>query len=165
VSPPAEAHGPGPAGPTGAPSRDELVEAWGDGLLSRLSNRARARFRVGRFTAVENGTAVFALPNETHRSYCEEVRPEVEQVLAEHFGSPVGMRLVVDDEADATAGTGRRRTVAPPAVEADESGSDSATEHSALLDPVVLAAETEPAGAALSAEQRLKQMFPGAEEL
>jgi hypothetical protein len=34
-----------------------------------------------------------------------------------------------------------------------------------LLDPVVLAAETQLAGAGLSPEERLKQAFPGAEEV
>jgi DNA polymerase III subunit gamma/tau len=154
-----------PASPPGAdsagviPSRDELVQAWGDELLFRLSNRARARFRVGRFTAVENGAAVFALPNETHRSYCDEVRPEVEALLAEHFGRAVPMRLVVDDEA-ATAAPGRA-TAAAAASKAASAGQEDV----ALLDPAVLAAETEPAGAGPSPEQRLKQLFPGAEEV
>ncbi|HUY64505.1 MAG TPA: DNA polymerase III subunit gamma/tau [Acidimicrobiales bacterium] len=129
------------------PTRDELVQAWGDSLLTQLSNRARARFRVGRFVAVDGTTAVFALPNETHRSYCEEVRSEVEHVLGRHFHTALGMRLVVDDEAP---------TPPAPAAAIDEAH---------LLDPEVLAAETEPAGAGLTPEQRLKQMFPGAEEL
>jgi hypothetical protein len=34
-----------------------------------------------------------------------------------------------------------------------------------LLDPAVLAAETEPAGAGLSPQERLKQAFPGAQEV
>src|SRR6202035_2502494 len=71
------------------PSRDELVQVWGDGLLAALPNRARARFRVGRFLAVDGETAVFALPNETHRSYCEEVRLEVEAALGARFGTAV----------------------------------------------------------------------------
>ena len=37
------------------PSRDELVQVWGDGLLASLPNRARARFRVGRFIDVDGG--------------------------------------------------------------------------------------------------------------
>jgi len=150
-------------------TRDQLVQLWGDGLLASLPNRARARFRVGRFLAVEEGTAVFALPNDTHRSYCEEVRIEVEAALGSHFGIPVPLRLVVDDESDADARLPATTTAAPsgpggPAlsasldVETDES-------HHDLLDPVVLAAQTEPAGAGLSPEERLKQAFPGAEEV
>ena len=34
-----------------------------------------------------------------------------------------------------------------------------------LLDPAVLAAETEPAGAGLTPQERLKQAFPGAQEV
>lgn len=146
-------------------SRDQLVQLWGDSLLASLPNRARARFRVGRFVAVENGTAVFALPNETHRSYCEEVRTDVEVALSTHFGTAVPLRLVVDDEGEGVsspaAGPGRSgdTSVGPgPESEHDEA-------HHDLLDPVVLAAQTELAGAGLSPEERLKQAFPGAEEV
>ena len=94
-------------------TRDQLVQLWGDGLLASLPNRARARFRVGRFLAVDDGTAVFALPNETHRSYCEEVRPEVETALGSHFGVPVPLRLVVDDDSDAPTAARSRRPARP----------------------------------------------------
>ena len=150
-------------------SRDELVQLWGDGLLASLPNRARARFRVGRFVAVEGGTAVFALPNETHRSYCEDVRVEVEAALGSHFGTAVPLRLVVDEEAndDDVAPSAARPGDPRPGPAAAAGATD--VEHDAgqpdLLDPVVLAAETEPAGAGLSPEERLKQAFPGAEEV
>jgi hypothetical protein len=154
---------------------------------------------VGRFTAVEGATAVFALPNETHRSYCEEVRPEVEAALAARFGRAVPIRLVVDTEdgddsgpppatsapaagedtearpapgsrppSKAAPATRPRRapgvtpnddSVSAPAVDSDH---DDAPD---LLDPAVLAAETELAGAGLTPEQRLMQAFPGAEEV
>jgi hypothetical protein len=142
------------------PSRDELVQVWGDGLLAQLPNRARARFRVGRFLDVDGSSAVFALPNETHRSYCEEVRVEVEAALAMRFGTAVPIRLVVDDEASDDPAPSRPVTAArdlPPASR----GEDAAD----LLDPAVLASETEPAGAGLSPEERLKQAFPGAHEV
>jgi DNA polymerase-3 subunit gamma/tau len=144
-------------------SRDELVQLWGDSLLASLPGRARARFRVGRFVAVEAGTAVFALPNETHRSYCEDVRIDVEAALGDHFGTPVPLRLVVDAEAE-PEGPPRSMKAAdqpePPDIETEHD-----TGHHELLDPAVLAAETEPAGAGLSPEERLKQAFPGAEEV
>jgi hypothetical protein len=163
------------------PSRDELVQVWGDGLLAQLPNRARARFRVGRFLDVDGSTAVFALPNETHRSYCEEVRLDVEAALATRFGTPVPIRLVVDDDgADVPAGAeapGPRATPtarddeATPTIETvdtagvaepvDPEGHDSPD----LLDPAVLAAETELAGVGLTPEERLKQAFPGAQEV
>jgi DNA polymerase III subunit gamma/tau len=165
------------------PSRDELVQVWGDGLLAALPNRARARFRVGRFTDVDGSTAVFALPNETHRSYCEEVRLDVEKALAARFGTAVPIRLVVDDEpvdepvAPRPARPSRSQpqssgarpqppeaaTVSPEAAAADRAhAGDDAPD---LLDPAVLAAETELAGAGLTPEERLKQAFPGAHEV
>jgi DNA polymerase-3 subunit gamma/tau len=165
------------------PSRDELVQVWGDGLLAQLPNRARARFRVGRFLEVDGVTAVFALPNETHRSYCEEVRLEVEAALRTRFGTAVAIRLVVDEDADDEAGTPSptRRPAgsteasagaprAPQDGDATRQGpSDAARPESDdapdLLDPDVLAAETEPAGAGFSPQERLKQAFPGAHEV
>ncbi len=142
------------------PDRDALVEAWGDGLLAALPARARARYRVGRFMAVEDGVAVFALPNDTHRSYCEEVRRDVEAALQDHFGMRVPLRLVVDDDASPAAAG--ESGPAAPAAPAEEEPLDDEPD---LLDPEVLAAETEPAGAALSVAERLKQAFPGAEEV
>jgi hypothetical protein len=170
------------------PSRDELVQVWGDGLLAQLPNRARARFRVGRFLDVDGKTAVFALPNETHRSYCEEVRLEVEAALATRFGTAVPIRLVVDvEDGDEPAPSrptrpsrGSRQTTADaPGSETQGAGGDAARVRAPepgpgrpegddspdLLDPAVLAAETELAGAGLSPEERLKQAFPGAQEV
>jgi DNA polymerase-3 subunit gamma/tau len=168
------------------PSRDELVQVWGDGLLATLPNRARARFRVGRFLDVDGSTAVFALPNETHRSYCEEVRPEVEAALGVHFGTAVPIRLVVDEEGDVEAPSPRppgpapsaatklaapapapepAATVAATPAAADRSTDSDAEEERDLLDPAVLAAETDLAGAAPTPEERLKQAFPGAQEV
>jgi hypothetical protein len=143
------------------PSRDELVQIWGDGLLAGLPNRARARFRVGRFLDFDGGAAVFALPNEMHRSYCEEVRLDVEAALGERFGTSVPIRLVVDDDAvdDGAAPSGPRGSGG--AVEAPAPDDDAPD----LLDPEVLAFETEPAGAGLTPQERVKQAFPGAHEV
>ena len=157
-----------------APARDELVQVWGDGLLASLPNRARARFRVGRFLAVDDGAAVFALPNETHLSYCEAVRTEVESALASRFGAAVPIRLVVDDDVDdhgPTAAASRARSMAggsgrPAGGDAPGGrGSRGDDDLVDLLDPEVLAAETEPAGAGLTPQERLKQAFPGAQEV
>ena len=165
------------------PSRDELVQVWGDGLLAELPNRARARFRVGRFLDVDGVTAVFALPNETHRSYCEEVRLEVEAALRARFGTAVAIRLVVDDDADDEARTSSptRRpagsTETPARAPRDPGDGETTRQDPSdtarpegddapdLLDPEVLAAETEPAGAGITPQERLKQAFPGAHEV
>ena len=126
------------------PSRDELTKAWGDRILASLSGRSKARFGAGRFSAVADGQAVFALPNEHYLGRCAEVKTEVEAALAEHFGVKVPLRLVVDHAAPATG--------ASPPVE-DRGGEDALEDWGA----------TEPA--VTSPEDRLLQAFPGAEEV
>jgi DNA polymerase-3 subunit gamma/tau len=92
------------------PTRDELTLAWGDRVVDNLSPRAKSRFRVGRFVAGDGGAPTFALPNAIHRDRCEEVRAEVEAALAAHFGRPVPLRLITEDQAPAP-------TIAPPPEE------------------------------------------------
>ena len=95
--PAAVAPAPAPVAGAPLPSRDELTLAWGDKVLMSLSPRAKSRFRVGRFVASEGDRATFALPNAIHRDRCEEVRVDVEQALAAHFGRPVPLRLVTEE--------------------------------------------------------------------
>jgi DNA polymerase-3 subunit gamma/tau len=97
--PPAPAAAPPAAG--APPSRDELTMAWADNVVPALSPRARSRFLGGRFVATEDGAATFALPNSFHRDRCEEVRGEVEAALGAHFGRPVPLRLVTEEQAPA----------------------------------------------------------------
>ncbi|MBF6556968.1 MAG: DNA polymerase III subunit gamma/tau [Acidimicrobiales bacterium] len=86
------------------PTRDELVQAWGDHIIGRLRPKAKALFQAGRFVRVDGDQAVFGLPNEIHRTRCEEVRGEIEAALTDHFGRPVGLALLVDAGAGAAGG-------------------------------------------------------------
>jgi len=111
------------AAPTSAfPTRDQLVQAWGDHVLGRLRPKAKALFQAGRFVGVEDGRAVFGLPNEIHRTRCEEIRGDVEPALADYFGQPVPLSLVVDGSpppaADDAAPAATRPT--PPSAPAPE---------------------------------------------
>jgi len=133
------------------PTRDELVLAWADDLLDQMSRKCRARFAAGRFTAVEDGTAVMALPNEPHRRRCEDIRGELEAVLASHFGAAVPVRLVVDDGS--TPASAAPASVAPAAPVASEPQADDEVDLSDLVDAD--AAE----GSAVDAVTRA---FPGA---
>jgi DNA polymerase-3 subunit gamma/tau len=132
-----------PSGSDGTPpSRDELVKAWGDVVLAGLKGRARALYRAGRFVRVDDdGWAVFALPDETHRSYSEECRVDVESALSAHFGARVRMRLIVEDGS-----------VAPLAAETVEDYPDPDELDGPAAEPVTI-------------EKRLIEMFPGAEEV
>jgi hypothetical protein len=163
---------PAPAGPDTTstqarlPTRDEVVQVWGDGLLASLPQKARARFKVGRFIEVAGNEVVFALPNDIHRTYCEEVKKDVEDALSERLGVRIKMRLITDPEEGNDGGR------PPDAVRSGERGEPIIVDLSAedeaepdLLDPEVLEAETEPAGQGLSPTERLKAAFPGAEEV
>jgi DNA polymerase-3 subunit gamma/tau len=131
------------------PSLEELVGAWAGDLLEQMSRKGRARFSAGRFIAVEDGTAVMGLPNEPHRKRCEDLRGELEAVLADRFQTTLPVRLVVDDgHADAMSSGGSTAT-----PEARTPQADDEVDLSALVD--ANAAEG-------SAVERLTEAFPGA---
>ena len=69
-------------------------------MISTLRPKAKALFQAGRFVGVEGDHAVYGLPNETHRTRCEDMLGEVEGALADHFGRPIPLHLVTDPGAD-----------------------------------------------------------------
>ena len=142
------------APPAAAPSRDELVMAWGDDLMDRLSRKARARFSAARFIDVQDGTAVMALPNEPHLRRCEDLRGELENVLAARFGGSLPVRLVVDDGSPAPTQTPAAK---PRPIAVDES---MVADESIDLDDLDDLVDAD--GAEGSAVDRLTQAFPGA---
>ncbi len=83
------------------PSRDELTLAWGDRILTGLRPKVKMLFAAGRFLDNTDSGAAFALPNATHVTRCEPVKPDVEAALAAEFGRPVPVVLVVDGGSDA----------------------------------------------------------------
>jgi hypothetical protein len=140
------------AAPTGSlPTRDELTLAWGDTLLAKLPRGAKPRFAGGRFVDVDERGAHFALPNEPHRRRCEEMRADVERVLAEHFGRPVPLVLEVEG---ATAPSPASEPVLQPA--------EVTVEDEAILIDDVHALDDAPADDRTSID-RLAEAFPGAE--
>ena len=149
------------------PTRDQLDQAWGDQVIGRLRPKAKALFQAGRFVGADGERAQFGLPNEIHRNRCEAVRPEVEAALADQFGRPVPLVLVVDGspgtvpsaapEAAGSAGDPSKPAAAPaPADELEDFGEDLADFDADNLE----VAEIDN-----SAEARLLQAFPGAEEV
>ena len=170
VEEPAQAAPPVPPPPSAAASidRDTLTEAWGDGILQSLPARAKARFASGRFVAVDEQGAHFALPHAAHRDQCAEQLSIVETALERHFGTKVKLVLVVDDETasppapataprgDISARTGR--------VDRDDPGDDVEEAHD--IDSSDLAAGPEAGEDEASAAQaRLMEAFPGASEV
>jgi DNA polymerase-3 subunit gamma/tau len=146
-----------PSGSAGAdlPTRDELTLAWGDTVLDGLRPKLRAMFAAGRFTAVEEGTAHFALPNDAHRDRCDGFRADVEEALAAHFGRPVPLMLVVERDRP-SAGT------APAGGRARESGREQSATGSDD-ETVADVEELEDAGAASTGVDQLADVFGAVE--
>ena len=118
----------------------------------------------GRFVAVDEQGAHFALPNAAHREQCIEQQADVEKALSEHFGTKVALVLLVDDSLAPPAagrrpvprGAPRSPGAAPPpppplAYEVD------------YVDPSEL--EDASSDQASAAQERLLQAFPGASEV
>ena len=144
--------------------RDGLTEAWGDGILQSLPARAKARYASGRFVAVDEQGAHFALPNAAHREQCAEQQAVVEKALSDHFGTTVTLVLEIDD------------TVSPPAARSGPSPAAAGRPSSAAapdgappvddveyIDPSDM--EDTSTDQASAAEARLLQAFPGASEV
>ena len=81
--------------------------------------------------ANEPDGAIFALDNQIHLNRCEEVRTEVDNALLEHFGRPVPMRLVVDDQSTASPPDQQPAGSLPTPSDNDE---DKATDPEDLVD-------------------------------
>ncbi len=132
------------------PTRDELTLAWGDTLLALLPRGAKPRFAGGRFVAVDERGAHFALPNEPHRRRCEEMRVDVERVLAEHYGRPVPLVLEVEGAS-----------APPPSAEPAPTPIAAVMEEAVEIEDVHALDDAPPDGR--TGVDRLAEAFPGSE--
>jgi hypothetical protein len=160
-------HDPAPATPKaeapageGLPDRDALTMAWSDAILPKLSGLTKAMFAAGRFTSVEKDAAVFALPNAAHRDRCEGKLPAVEQALADHFGRPVPLRLIVDSGEEQPSLLAED----PPPAPAPAAESKAATAPEPEPDEPFDHHDLEPAtDQPVDGVARVTQAFPGAQ--
>ena len=96
---PARHQSPLPAPPAALPSRwRRSPRVWAP-LLDALSQKVRARFKGGQITTVADDTISFGVPNAIARDRCVQVAPDLEEALAQHFGHPVRIEVVLDDQA------------------------------------------------------------------
>jgi len=89
---------------TPPPTRDELVEAWGDHVLNQLRPRVRALFAVGRFLGggsilinepePDETTVIMELPNLPHVERAQELVGEVSKALSAYFEQKIELALV-----------------------------------------------------------------------
>jgi hypothetical protein len=141
VAPVDPAAAPASATGGGAPDLDTVKAVWEDALLPKLVPAAKARYRGGRFASIDAGTAVFALPNDMHRQRCEEFRADVEDLLTQHFGAPLSVKLVVDAdvveaglaEAASAGGSNGAEPVPPATAELED---EEAIDPTLLVDAV-----------------------------
>jgi len=154
------------------PSRDVLVQAWGDHIIGRLRPKAKALFQAGRFVGADDDKAVFGLPNEIHRTRCKEVQGEVETALGDHFGRPVRLELVVDAQAVPSESNDRPTTPssdrspgASPGAPAPDSVTAEPTDEPESISAFDESELGEVAAIDNSAESRVLKAFPGAEEV
>jgi len=162
--PPPAAAAPGTARPV---DRDSLTEAWGDGVLQSLPARAKARYASGRFVAVDEQGAHFALPNAAHRDQCVEHQGLVEAALGTHFGTEVHLVLVVDD-APTPAATAPPPDPGTPSTRAGREAPPvdvTAPEGLEEVDPAEFVEAGSAAEETAAAEARLLEAFPGASEV
>lgn len=134
------------------PAFTDLTRAWDASLLTALPQRAKARFSAGHWIEISEGVAVFGLPNEPHAARCEECRPDVERVLAAHFGAAVPVRLVVDGSTPDPSAPRTISTMRRAAASADP-----------IDDAVDLDELTDATGVDTAGVDRIAAIFPGAE--
>jgi len=144
--------------------RDSLTQAWGDGLLHNLSARAKALYSAGRFVAVDENGAQFALPNAAHRDRCLELALQVEAALSAHFDTPIRLILVVEGGQEGPSTSGTSETVPPPSY---DGGNPSAHAEVELEeeDPEDFQSVPTTEDHQSAAVDRLLQAFPGTSEI
>lgn len=144
------------------PSREDLTLAWGDTILPGLRPGVKVYLSSGRFLGVEEGCALYAVPDQGLLQRAGPLLGEVEAAVASHFGRTVPLKLVLDPRARPTTsslrdgpGVARSATL----VRQELAGEAEELDHVDIGDlqdaPAVL----------LTPEQRLLEAFPGAEEV
>jgi len=128
------------------PSAGEVVVAW-EAVLAQVKPAVRSRFATARVVAVDSAL-VLAVDNRFLQADCEARRSEVEAALATRFGRPVPVRITVGPGAEAPAAPPRR---------GDGRAEDEQIDLSQLVDA--------PPADAIDPHDRLKQAFPGTEEV
>ncbi|CAB4856702.1 unannotated protein [freshwater metagenome] len=153
-----------PAGSGTAITAASIAAVWQPVILPTLKPMARALFSAGHFQGERNDALVFGLPNETHRTRCEQYRADVERAIEAHFGSKVQLVLVLDSSPsrdDAPSQTTSPRTSDPgastPGSAQTASGAQSEPDEDIDMDDLTDA----PPESVLSPLDRLAQAFPG----
>ena len=96
---------PVPSGPStaAAPGSAAVTAADWEAVRPTLRGMARAVFSPATLVSSTGGSVILGLPNDTHRTKCEQHRSVVEQALTAHAGTEVTVELIVEAEGQAVA--------------------------------------------------------------
>lgn len=129
---------------------------WSSDVVPTLKPLVRAIYSVPRVVGVRDGVLTLAVPNDTHRSKCEQFRADAEAALMAVVGARVPLAFVIDATHDdepprgaVTASAAAPAAPAPAEAEADDVDLDD------LVDV--------PPESVVSPIDRLAQAFPGSE--
>jgi len=163
VAAPSVAAQPSPSSSSGGGIAARVSQAWQAGVLPTLKPMARALFSAGHIVGERDGVVEFGLPNETHRSRCEDFKADVEKAISAQIGAPVALRLIVD-----TAGGSHDDSNMAAVVPLRPSGSGTSSASVAVTPPPTADEDIDisdlvdaPPGSVKSPEDRLAEAFPG----
>jgi DNA polymerase-3 subunit gamma/tau len=151
-APTAAAH-PAPAAPAAGVSAEQVVARWSGDVVPTLKPLVRAIYSVPRVVGVRDGVLTLAVPNDTHRSKCEQFRADAEAALVAVLGARVPLAFVVDAAHDDEPPRGAVAAAAPAAPAPAEADDD--IDLNELVDA--------PPESVVSPIDRLAQAFPGSE--
>ena len=117
--------------------------------LEGVRQKVRVRFKGGQIVGVQGSTVTFGVPQLIHRDRCNEVKGEVEAALGDHFGQPVTIEVVVDDDAPAP-------TMDPAKIETSPVREITADEDVGPVEDLIDATDQSADGL-----ERLTRAFPG----
>jgi DNA polymerase-3 subunit gamma/tau len=130
-----------------------VVARWSSDVVPTLKPLVRAIYSVPRVLGVRDGVLTLAVPNDTHRSKCEQFRADAEAALVAVLGARVPLAFVVDAAHDDEPPRGAVAAAAPAAPAPAEADDD--IDLNDLVDA--------PPESVVSPIDRLAQAFPGSE--
>jgi DNA polymerase-3 subunit gamma/tau len=134
---------------------DSVRSALTQVVLPQLKGVAKALYSTGEVVSVDARGVVFALAIGVPRDRAERAIPDVQRLLSDHFGSPVSLRVVEHDDAEALGGSATAAApAAGPAAPAPDEADDGAVIDVHSLEDAHDVAQT--------GIERLTKVFPGA---
>ena len=168
-TPPPDTPPPDATTPTSSPTAPSLSvpEAWEQSVKSAVKPIVRALYSAGSFAGNDGDTWRFSVPNDAHRSKCEQHRSAVEQALGNAVGAPVTLELVVG----AVPSAGDQPAAPPDRVDRPTSGEPERAQPEGAPDPspqadheIDLSELTDaPPESVKTPIDRLAEAFPGSE--